>query len=72
MAEPSITIATDPVRQFSVFAENDNKVNVAVGTQDATAHTVIPTTPANGTLNYTFNYKYTSTPVSPTHTHTLA
>ena len=60
------------VTSFSVFAENDNKVNVTVGTQDATARTVIPTTPANGTLNFTFNYKYTSTPVSPTHTHTLA
>ena len=60
------------VTSFSVFAENDNKVNVTVGTQDATARTVIPTTPANGTLNFTCNYKYTSTPVSPTHTHTLA
>ena len=60
------------VTAFSVFAENDNKVNVTVGTQDATAHTVIPTTPANGTLNFTFNYKYTSTPVSPAHNHTLA
>jgi hypothetical protein len=60
------------VTSFSVFAENDNKVNVTVGTQEAASRTVIPTTPANGTLNFTFNYKFTTTPVSPTHTHTLA
>jgi len=60
------------VTAFGVIGANCNKLNEAVGTVDATAHTIEPTTPANGTLNYTFNYKCTTTPVSPTHTHTLA
>jgi hypothetical protein len=60
------------VTSFSVFGENCDKVNTAVGTVDAAAFTVEPTTAANGTHNYTFNYKYTLTPVSPAHLHALA
>ena len=60
------------VTAFSVFGENCDKINTAVGTVDATAYTVEPTTPANGTHSYSWNYKYTLTPVSPAHNHTLA
>ena len=60
------------VTAFGVVGANCDKLNEAVGTVDTTAHTIEPTTPSNGTHNYTFNYKYTNTPVSPTHTHTLA
>jgi hypothetical protein len=60
------------VTAFSVFGENCDKINTAVGTVDAVAYTVEPTTAANGTHNYTWNYKYTLTPVSPAHNHTLA
>lgn len=60
------------VTAFGVNTENCDKVNEAVGTVDATAGTVVPTTAANGTHNYTFNYKFTLTPVSPAHNHTLA
>jgi hypothetical protein len=60
------------VTAFGVIGANVDKLNEAVGTVDATAHTIEPTTVANGTHNYTFNYKYTNTPVSPTHIHALA
>ena len=60
------------VSAFSVFGENCDKINTAVGTVDAAAYTVEPTTAANGTHSYAWNYKYTLTPVSPTHIHSLA
>ena len=68
----ALPTATTTVTAFSVFGANVDKTNEAVGTVDATAYTVEPTTPANGTHNYTFNYKFTETPVSPAHNHTLA
>ena len=60
------------VTAFSVFGENCDKINTAVGTVDTAAFTVEPTTAANGTHSYAWNYKYTLTPVSPTHIHALA
>jgi hypothetical protein len=60
------------VTAFAVIGANVDKVNEAVGTVDATAYTIEPTTAANGTRNYTFNYKYTFTPVTPAHNHSLA
>ena len=52
------------VSSFSVFGENCDKVNTAVGTVDTVARTVEPTTAANGTHNYTWQYKFTVTPAA--------
>ena len=44
--------------KFVVFKETVDNVNETVGTVDATARTVIPTTAPNGTHNYDFFYSY--------------
>jgi hypothetical protein len=64
--EPGIVTA------FSVFKATCDGSNEVVGTVDATARTIEPTTAPNATHNYVFNYKFTATPVSPAHNHTLA
>lgn len=51
----------------SVFKATCDYANEAVGTVDATARTVIPTTGANGAHDYEFFFKYTLA-----HTHTLS
>jgi hypothetical protein len=60
------------VTAFAVIGENCDKLNETVGTADAVAYTIEPTTAANGTHNYSFRYTYTLTPVSPAHLHALA
>jgi hypothetical protein len=56
----------------SVFGENCDGTNEAVGTVDTVARTVTLTTPPNATHNYTIDYTFTVVPVSPAHTHSLA
>jgi hypothetical protein len=68
----ALPTAQASVTAFGVIGANVDKVNEAVGTVDATAYTVEPTTAANGTRNYTFNYRFTLTPVNPAHNHSLA
>lgn len=60
------------VTAFGVFKATVDGGNEAVGTVDATARTIEPTTAPNATHNYVFNYKFTVTPVSPAHNHALA
>jgi hypothetical protein len=57
---------------FAVYKAQVNGLNEAVGTVDATAFTVIPTTAPDASHSYAFWYNFTVTPTSPTHTHTLA
>lgn len=55
---------------FSVYKANVAMANEAIGTVDATARTISPTTPPNGTNIYDFFYTYTVTAVQNSHLHT--
>jgi hypothetical protein len=57
---------------FAVYKAQVNGLNEAVGTVDTTAMTIAPTTPADGSHSFAFWYKFTVTPTSPAHNHTLA
>ena len=57
---------------FNIYKAQVNGLNEAVGTQDATAMTIAPTTPADGSHSFAFWYNFTVTPTSPAHNHTLA
>jgi hypothetical protein len=57
---------------FAVYKAQVNGLNETVGTVDATAGTIIPTTAPDAAHSYAFWYNFTVTPTSPTHTHTLA
>ena len=54
---------------FAVFKANVDNANEAVGTVDATAGTIVPTTAPNGTHTYDFWYNFTYTPVQNAHGH---
>ena len=56
---------------FAVHKSNVTNVNETVGTVDATAGTIIPTSVPNGTRTYDFWYTYTATPTQASHTHTI-
>lgn len=63
------------VYRAEVGANANSLAQEAVGTVDATAGTIDPTTPPNGTLDYAFYYTFNVTPVGSnaaesTHTHT--
>lgn len=60
------------VTAFAVHKAMVGNANEAVGTVDATARTIIPTSAPNASRNYQFFYNFTVTPVSPAHNHTLA
>lgn len=55
---PAVVGATS----LSVFKSCVNETNETVGTVDATAGSIIPTTAANGTNDYDFWYKFSVTP----------
>jgi hypothetical protein len=57
---------------FAVYKAQVNGLDEAVGTVDATAGTIIPTTAPDAAHSYAFWYNFTVTPTSPTHNHTLA
>jgi hypothetical protein len=57
---------------FAIYKEQVNGADETVGTVDATAMTVIPTTAPDAAHSYAFWYNFTVTPTSPAHTHTLA
>jgi hypothetical protein len=57
---------------FAVYKAQVSGLNEAVGTVDATAMTIAPTTPADAAHSFAFWYNFTVTPTSPTHNHTLA
>ena len=57
---------------FAVYKSQVNGLDETVGTVDATAGTIIPTTAPDGSHSFAFWYNFTVTPTSPTHTHTLA
>ena len=57
---------------FNIYKAQVNGLNEAVGTQDATAMTIAPTTPADGSHSFAFWYNFSVTPTSPAHNHTLA
>lgn len=57
---------------FAVYKAQVNGLNEAVGTVDTTAMTIAPTTAADGAHSFAFWYKFTVTPTSPAHNHTLA
>jgi Ca2+-binding RTX toxin-like protein len=57
---------------FAVYKEQVNGLDETVGTVDATAMTIAPTTPADGAHSFAFWYNFTVTPTSPAHNHTLA
>jgi hypothetical protein len=57
---------------FTVYKENLAATNETVGTVDATAGTVIPSTPPDGTKTFSFWYNYQYTPAQASHTHTVA
>jgi hypothetical protein len=57
---------------LSVIGETDDGVNVAVGTVDTTAQTVIPTTTVGPSHVYEFDYTFSITPTQAAHTHSLA
>jgi hypothetical protein len=60
------------VTAFAVHKAMVGNANEAVGTVDAAARTIIPTSAPNASRNYQFFYNFTVTPVNPAHTHTLA
>lgn len=62
------------IAAFAVTKENVDTVDEAVGTVDATARTITPTTAANATHNYDFWYSWSVTPAGTvaSHTHTSA
>lgn len=57
---------------FSCYKACVDGADEAVGTVDATAGTIEPTTAPDNSKNYQFFYTFSVTPVSPAHTHTLA
>ena len=57
---------------FAVYKEQVSGLDETVGTVDATAFTVAPTTPADAAHSFAFWYNFTVTPTSPAHNHTLA
>ena len=57
---------------LAIDAEMDDGARVTTGTFDAGARTVIPATTVGPGHVYEFDYHFTVTPVSPTHTHSLA
>lgn len=56
---------------FAVHKANVDNANEAVGTVDATAGTIIPTSAPNATRNFTFWYTYAVTVVQSSHDHNL-
>jgi hypothetical protein len=60
------------VTAFAVHKAMVGNANEVVGTVDATARTIEPTSAANASRNFSFYYNFAVTPVSPTHNHTLA
>ena len=66
------TNKTPAATSISVNGENCDGTNETVGTWDATARTVTLTTAPNASHNYTLDYTFSVTPVSPVHTHSLA
>ena len=57
---------------FAVYKAQVNGLDETVGTVDATAGTIIPTTAPDAAHSYAFWYNFTVTPTSPAHNHTLA
>jgi len=57
---------------FQVIKACVDTANEAVGTVDATARTIEPTTAANATHDYDFFYSYTVTPTQAAHDHGAA
>jgi len=57
---------------FAVYKAQVNGLDETVGTVDATAFTIIPTTAPDAAHSYAFWYNFTVTPTSPTHNHALA
>lgn len=57
---------------FAVYKTDVDNANETVGTVDATAGTITPTTAPNGTHNFDAWYNYTVTEVQASHTHTLS
>lgn len=55
---------------FAVYKADVENANEAVGTVDATAGTIVPTTAPNGARVFDFWYTYSVTPTQNTHTHT--
>jgi hypothetical protein len=66
------TNKTPAATAFNVYKAQVNGLNEAVGTQDTTATTIIPTTAPDASHSFAFWYNFTVTPTSPAHTHTLA
>ncbi len=52
------TAASQPLTTFAVFKADVDSVDEAVGTVDATARTIAPTTAANGTHSFDFWYTF--------------
>ena len=57
---------------FAVHKSDVGSANETVGTVDATAGTIVPTTVPNGTNDYDFWYTYAITEVQSAHTHTIS
>lgn len=55
---------------FAVHKSDVDGVNETVGTVDATAGTIIPTTTPNGSKSFDFWFKFVITPTQTGHTHT--
>ena len=66
------TNKTPAATAFSVYKEQVNGLNEAVGTVDATAMTVIPTTAPDAAHSFAFWYNFSVTPTSTAHNHTLS
>lgn len=54
---------------FAVYKANVDGAAEAVGTVDATAGTITPTTAPNGTRDFDFWYTFSATPTQSSHTH---
>lgn len=65
---------TPAASAFAVYKANADETNEAVGTVDADAGTIVPTTVPDGIVNYDFwfNFTYTPTAEQAAHDHTLS
>ncbi len=66
------TNKTPAATAFSVYKAQVNGADETVGTVDATAMTIIPTTAPDAAHSYAFWYNFTVTPTQAAHNHTLA
>lgn len=63
--------STPTAGTYAVHKSNVTNANETVGTVDATAGTIIPTSVPNGTRTYDFWFSCAYTPTQASHTHTL-